>query len=143
MKTLILIGMGILLASSGVAAEKVQAGPKGGRLLETVEPKAEFVVEADRTATIRFYDASLKPMAAGQQTANLLATIKGARQVIEFEKKGDLLVSKSKLPAGDPYPVVLQFRPAAEAPPKNFRFNLDLSICGGCKLAEYACTCHE
>lgn len=143
MKTLMVITITMLSALAAMAAEKVQAGPKGGRLLEKTEPKAEFLVEQDRTATIRFYDAGLKPIAAGQQTANLIAVIKGARQIIAFEKKGDFLVSKSKLPEGDPYPVVLQFRPSADAAPRNFRFNLDLSICGGCKLGEYACTCHE
>ncbi|HEY0551351.1 MAG TPA: hypothetical protein VGF13_17235 [Verrucomicrobiae bacterium] len=52
-------------------------------------------------------------------------------------------MSKAKLPEGDGYNVVVQFKSAAEATPQNFRFTMDTSTCGGCKRAEYACTCHE
>lgn len=58
---------------------------------------------------------------------------------MEFEKKGDSLVSKTKLPEGDDYNLVVQFRQTAGAKPQNFRFKLDMSICGGCKRAEYGC----
>ena len=51
-------------------------------------------------------------------------------------------MSKTKLPEGDAYNLVVQFRPTAEAKPQNFRFKLDLSNCGGCNLSEYACSCH-
>ena len=62
---------------------------------------------------------------------------------IEFEKKGDSLVSKTKLPDGDGYNLVVQFKQTAEAKPQNFRIKYDLHVCGGCKLSEYACTCEE
>jgi len=123
------------------SAEKIQSGPRGGRLLEKTEPKAEFFVEKDRTATITFYDEKNKAIPAAEQTATLIAMAK-EKQSIEFEKKGSALVSKSKLPEGEPYPVILQFRPSADAKPQNLRFKLDLSTCGGCKGAEYACACH-
>jgi hypothetical protein len=54
-----------------------------------------------------------------------------------------VLVSKTKLPEGDGYNLVVQFRPSADAKPQNLRFKLDTHICGGCKRAEYACNCHE
>ena len=111
-------------------------------MVEKTEPKAEFFVEKDRTATITFYDEKNKPIPAADQGVTVIAMAK-ERQTLEFEKKGNVLVSKTKLPEGDPYPVILQFRQSAEAKPQNFRFKLDLSTCGGCKLAEYACTCHE
>jgi hypothetical protein len=45
------------------------------------------------------------------------------------------------------YPIRARFelkrRIRWDAKPKNFRFKLDTSICAGCKLAEYACTCDE
>ena len=60
------------------------------------------------------------------------------------EKKGDVLVSESKLPEGDGYNVVVQFKQTAESKPQNFRFKLDMHTCSGtCKRAEYACTCDE
>lgn len=124
------------------AAEKIQSGPRGGRLLEKTEPKAEFFVEKDRTVTVTFYDEKNKAVPPTEQTVTLIAMAK-ERQPIEFEKKENALVSKSKLPEGEPYPVILQFRQSADAKPQNLRFKLDLSTCGGCKHAEYACACHE
>jgi hypothetical protein len=119
------------------AHDKVEAGPKGGRLLEKTDPKAEFFLEKDRTATVTFYDAKLKPVPVKDQS---LAVVAG-KEKIEFEKKGDVLVSKSKLPDGDALPIVVQYKASADSKPQNFRFKLDTHTCGGCKRAEYACTC--
>jgi hypothetical protein len=115
--------------------------PKGGRLLEKTEPHAEFFVEKDRTVTIHFYSEDLKPVAVANQTATIIADTKDGKEKIDFEKKGDSLVSKRKLPEGEGYNVVVQFKQNAEARPQNFRFKLDLHTCGECKRAEYACSC--
>ncbi|ODU23832.1 MAG: hypothetical protein ABS95_03085 [Verrucomicrobia bacterium SCN 57-15] len=131
------------LLSLNAADKKHLGGPKGGRLLEKTEPKAEFYLEKDRTATITFYDAALKSVPVAAQSVTLIADAKGGKKTIEFEKKGDLLVSKTKLPQGDGYNVVVQFKPTAEAKQQNLRFKLETSTCGGCKRAEYACTCDE
>jgi hypothetical protein len=117
------------------------ATPKGGRVLDKTTPHAEVVFEKDRSFTVNFYDDALKPVAVATQTVTVIATAKSGKTTIEFEKKGDSLVSKTKLPEGDGYNVVVQFRQSAEARPQNFRFKLDLSLCGGCKRAEYGCTC--
>ena len=66
---------------------------------------------------------------------------KDGKQKMEFEKKGDALVSKSPLPEGDDYNVVVQFKQTADAKQQNFRFKLNMHTCGECKLAEYACIC--
>jgi hypothetical protein len=129
------------LLSSVAAEKKVEAGPNGGRLLEKTSPKAEFFVEKDRTVKVSFFDAAMKPVAVTGQNVTVIADAKGGKTKLEFEKKGDVLVSKSKLPDSDGYPVVVQFKQDAEAKPQNFRFTLDLHNCGGCKRAEYACTC--
>ena len=145
MKAIHLITLaGILCAglfTAMAAGKKELAGPKGGRLFEKTAPAAEFFVEKDHTVTITFYDAALKPVAAGEQSVTVLADGKAGKTRIEFEKKGDLLVSKGKLPDGDGYNVVVQFKQTAAARPQNFRFGLDLHTCGGCKRAEYACIC--
>lgn len=122
---------------------KVENNPKGGRLLEQTEPKAEFFLEKDHTATITFYDAALKPVPAAAQSVTVIADAEGGKKTVEFEKKGDVLVSKTKLPEGDGYNLVVQFKPMAEAKPQNFRFKLETHTCGGCQRAEYACTCDE
>ena len=133
----------IAFANASVAADKDHhhkiAGPKGGRILEKTKPHAELRVEKDQTVTIAFYDEKLKPVPAADQQVTVIA----GKQKLEFEKKGGALVSKGKLPAGDGYQVVVQYKAKPDAKPQNFRFKMDMSTCGGCKLAEYACTCHE
>jgi hypothetical protein len=137
MKLVSIIGFFCAALVAADAAEKIQGGPKGGRLLEKTDPKAEFFLEKDRTATITFYDASLKPVPAKEQAVAVVA----GKETVEFEKQGAVLVSKSKLPEADALPIVVQFRESADAKPQNFRFKLDTHTCGGCKRAEYACTC--
>ena len=117
------------------------ATPKGGRVLDKTKPHAEVVIEKDRSVTINFYNDELKPVAATTQAATVIANAKSGKATLEFEKQGDSLVSKSKLPEGDGYNIVVQFRQTTEAKPQNFRFKLDLSTCGGCKRHEYACIC--
>ncbi len=123
------------------AESKVEAGPKGGRILEKTSPKAEFYVEKDHSVTIAFYDDKLKPVAVADQNVSVIADVKGTKTRLEFEKRGDTLVSKTKLPEGDGYNLVVQFKQTTEAKPQNFRFTFDSHNCGGCKRAEYACTC--
>ncbi len=128
---------------TAAAADKhnQKATPKGGRLLEKTEPHAEFVVEKDRSVTINFYDGKMKPVPAADQTVTVIADAKDGKAKIEFEKKGDTLVSKTKLPEGDGYNVVVQFRAKPDAKVQNLRFKLDMHTCGECKRAEYACIC--
>jgi hypothetical protein len=129
--------------TSTSAADKVEAGPRGGRLLQTDAPRPEFFVEKDRTVSIAFYDANKKKVPAAAQVVTAVAEAKSGKAKLEFEKKGDLLVSKSPLPEGNGYTVVVQYRANAEAKPQNFRIPLNTETCGGCKFAEYACTCDE
>ena len=133
----------MLAALTTLGAEKIIGGPKGGKLLEKTTPHAEFFVEQDRSVTITFYGADMKPVAATTQTVIVQADAKEGKAKLEFEKKGDILVSKSKLPEGEGYNVVVQFKQTAEAKPLNLRFKLDLEACAKCKRAEYACTCDE
>src|SRR6266516_2601564 len=58
----------------GHAADKRHlGGPKGGRLLERTDPRAEFSLEKDHTATITFYDTAMKLVPAAGQTVILIA----------------------------------------------------------------------
>jgi hypothetical protein len=125
------------------AAGKVAAGAKGGRLLENTAPKAEFFVEKDTTVSVTFYDAAGKVVPPSGQSVTVIADARDGKQKLEFEKKGDALVSKTKLPAGDGYNVVVQFRQSADAKPQNYRFKYDSHTCGECKRAEYASDCGD
>jgi len=147
MKTSKLIVAAIALSAGLLASQAADkrhlGGPKGGRLLEKTEPRAEFFLEKDHTVTIAFYDSALKPVPAADQVVTVIADSKGEKRKIEFEKKGDVLVSKSKLPEGDGYNLVVQFKEKLDAKPQNFRFKLDTHMCETCKRAEYACICDE
>lgn len=122
-------------------SSKVEAGPRKGRILAVGEPKAEFYVEADKTVSIKFYDKANQVVAPAAQTVTATVDAKGTKSKLEFEKKGDALVSKTKIPDGENNPVVVQIKTAADAKPQNFRFKLDLSTCAECSNPEYACTC--
>ena len=124
------------LLTINAADKKTIGGPKGGRLLEKTDPRAEFYVEKDRTVTIAFYDAALKPVPAAAQTVTVIADAKDGKAKLEFEKKGDVLVSKTKLPEGDGYSLVVQFKPTTDAKPQNFRFKLETHECGECKRSQ-------
>lgn len=128
-------------ATLSLYAEKIVAGPKGGRLLESEPYKAEFFVTADRKVEITFYDATLKPVDPGAQVVTVTAEPSSGKAKLELEKTATGFVSKTALPAGDPYRVVVQTRASADAKPKNFRVDLNLAKCGECQKVEYACTC--
>lgn len=118
-------------------------GPKGGRLLESTDPHAEFYVEKDNTVIVTFYDDALTPVAATDQSVTVIAEVNGEKTQLEFEKNGDVLVSKGKLPEAEGLNLVVQFRQSAESKPINFRFALEKGICGMCNRAEYACICEH
>jgi hypothetical protein len=132
-----------LAVSPALADAKIKAGPRKGRILELDGQNAEFFVEKNRTVSIAFYDAAGKQQAPARQVVNATAETKGGKARLEFEKKGELLVSKTPLPEGEGYQVVVQAKTSADAKPKNFRIKLQTEICGPCKNPEYACTCDE
>ena len=144
MKKLLNILTVLALAATPAFADKtVKAGPRKGRILEMEKQNAEFFVEKDRTISIAFYDAAGKQQPAADQVITATAEAPGAKTKLEFEKKGDLLVSKTPLPAGEGYQVVVQAKASADAKPKNFRIKLQTHICKECSNPEYACTCDE
>lgn len=136
-----LLSVFLFTAALSFAAEKIVAGPKGGRLLETEGQKTEFFVTADRKVEINFYDDALEPVAPGSHVVAVTAEPKGGRTPLALEKTATGFVSKAKLPEGDPYRVVVQVRKQPDARPQNFRVHLDLEKCAECSNAEYACTC--
>ena len=144
MKILLNILLALTVAVSPALADaKVKAGPRKGRVLEMQGKNAEFLVGQDRTISIAFYDAAMKPQAPTTEVAAAIAEAPTGKARLEFEKKGNLLVSKTPLPAGELYTVVVQLKATADAKSRNFRIPLNLSLCKPCGNAEYACTCDE
>ena len=142
-KSLVLIvALAVGLAAPAFAEEKkATPGPKGGKMLNDDPPRAEFFVEKDNTVTITFYEADMKPTPATSQTAVVYADAKSGRTKLEFEKKGDVLVSKTPLPPGDGYNVMVQLKSSPDAKSQNTKISYHTELCSECKLAEYACIC--
>jgi hypothetical protein len=144
MKTLLhILTLAALLVSPAFADSKVKAGPRKGRILELEGQIAEFFIEKDRTISIAFYDPAGKPQAPAAQVFSATAEAPTGKAKLEFEKKGDLLVSKTPLPAGEGYQIVVQGKKSVDAKPKNFRIKLETHTCKKCSNPEYACTCDE
>lgn len=132
-----------LAASAAALFAKPIPGPKGGRILTTDAPHVEFFVEKDRTVVVTFYDKALKPVALSGQMVTATAEAKSGKKTLEFAEKNGALVSKSALPEGDDYNVVVQVRSNANARPTNYRVLFHDEVCGECKRAEYACVCDD
>ncbi|MFZ2281078.1 MAG: hypothetical protein WAW39_24980 [Prosthecobacter sp.] len=146
MKTLLnILIIATLVSTSAFADSKVKAGPRKGLLLYLEGCHAEFFVEKDRTISIAFYEASIgdKAQPIGERTATATAEAPSGKVKLEFEKKGDLLVSKAPLPEGEGYTVVMQVKETPSEKPTNFRIKLLLHECEKCHNPEYACICDE
>ncbi len=134
----------IALAVSTVAlVAKPIPGPKGGRILTTDAPHAEFFVEKDRSVVVSLYDKDMKPLAVSGQVVSATAEAKTGKVKLDFIEKNGALVSTAPLPEGDDYNVVVQIRDNATARPKNYRVLFHDEVCDECKRAEYACICDD
>ncbi len=120
---------------------KIIPGPLGGKVLESEPLHAEFFVQADKKVKIVFYDEALKAVLPTTQEVKVIAETKSGKTVLEFEKSGEGFISKTILPEGNGYRVVIQIKNDRASKPQNFRLDYRAEICGGCKKAEYACTC--
>lgn len=134
----------IALAVSTVAlVAKPIPGPKGGRILTTDAPHAEFFVEKDRSVVVSLYDKDMKPLPVSGQVVSVTAEAKTGKVKLDFIEKNGALVSTAPLPEGDDYNVVVQIRDNATARPKNYRVLFHDEVCAECKRAEYACICDD
>ena len=123
------------------AHEKITVGPNKGRLITTVEPRAEFFVTAERKVQITFVDKDGKAIAPASQVVTVTAGERSAPTTLTFTKTGNVLLSDKVLPAGNDFPTVVQIKTTSEAKATVARFNLNLSVCEECQNLEYACTC--
>jgi hypothetical protein len=142
LKTLLLtILAGIALSPAFADEVRKVAGPNGGRILKTVTPHVEFFVTKDRKVQFTFLDAANHPVAPAGQSVRVTTGDRAKPTVLAFSRQGNALVSDAALPAGNNLPAVIELGPAPGATPVVEKFNINLSTCGECKHAEYACTC--
>ena len=122
------------------AAEKMKA-PNGGRIIDTIEPHAEFVINADKKIEIRFLDAEGKVIAPAAQVVTVTMGDRANPTKLAFAKEGDKLVSDKTIPEGKELPVVVQIKTTPDAKSVSAKFSLNLAKCPTCVHLEYACTC--
>jgi hypothetical protein len=152
-RSLLVVLSGLLIATASASAtaapddknphthEKKDAGPNGGRIIATAVPRAEFFVTADRKIQITFLDLAGKPIPPAEQVVTVTTGDRASPTKLTFAKTGNTLLSTAALPAGKDLPIVVQIKSTPTTPMVTAKFTLDLSVCGDCKHAEYACTC--
>ncbi len=118
-----------------------KAGPNGGRVIVSVEPHVEFLVTADRKLQLTFLGADGKAVAAAEQGATAIGGDRSKPTRFKFEKSGDVLVSDVALPDGGSVPLVLMLKATPDSKTVTEKFNVNMAVCPGCKLHEYACVC--
>jgi hypothetical protein len=137
---LIAVGLSVANVQAHDTKKKV-AGPNGGRIVTTVEPRAEFFVLPDRKVQITFLDQAGKAISPGEQVVTVTAGERMSPTTLTFSKSGNKLISNAALPPGDAVPAVVQIKSTPSAKAVTDKFNVDLAKCGECKNAEYACIC--
>ena len=128
-------------AEPGHDHSKLEAGPNGGRLIQTVEPHAEFLVTKERRIEVRFIDDAGKVVAPADQTVTVTMGDRSEPTKLTFTRTGDALISSGPIPDGNDAPTVVQIKVTPEAKTVIAKFNLDLNTCPECQLGEYACIC--
>ena len=117
------------------------AGPNGGRLITSVEPNFEFLVQEDRKVRLTFVDGNAKPIDVASVSVSLSCGDRMSPTELTFAQAGDVLISDKSLPEGNLLPVVLTIQTTPNGDPVYEKFNANFSACGGCRFVEYACIC--
>ncbi len=121
--------------------DKGKAGPNGGRVLQKVEPHAEFFVREDRHVQITFLDKEAKTLRLEKAQISATGGDRKKPTRLSFKADGALWVSAEPLPEGKAVPIILQIRPKPEAKRVTERFTVNLADCPTCDYLEYACVC--
>lgn len=129
----------LILCASTFALE---AGARGGKLVDVGTGFAEILIQEDGVISIGFYDASKKQIDPLTQSVSVVAQTKEGKANLKFKKADKFLVS-TPLPKGEDYQIVVQIKDTPERRPHNTRIKYDMHICGECSHPEYACTCEH
>lgn len=122
---------------------KTEAGPNGGKIIQSIDPHAEFFVTSDRKIQITFVDDHGESIAPAEQVVTVITGDRSAPLKMTFSKSGNVLLSDQTLPEGTSWPAVVQIKANSDAKASVEKFTLNLANCSGCNLAEYACTCEH
>lgn len=143
LKKLVLLTVlaGLALAPAFAHADKKAAGPNGGRILTSVTPHVEFFVTRDRKVQFTFLDDHNQPVPPASQSVTVTTGDRTKPTVLKFTRQGNALLSDAPLPAGNNLPAVIELKASPDTPAVFEKLHVNLSVCGECHHAEYACTC--
>jgi hypothetical protein len=116
-------------------------GPNGGRLIVSVEPHFEFLIQPDRFARITFVNDDIEPIPPVDLNIILRTGDRSNPVEINFTRQKDVMVSNAALPEQEKAPLILQVGGDKGKEPILERFYLNLETCAECQLQEYACIC--
>ena len=123
---------------------KKEAGPNGGRVVNSVTPHYEFFVTPEKKVKITFLGEDGKAVPLKEQSVTAAGGDRAAPTKLTFAKDGDSLVSDKPLPEGKELPIVVQVKITPNAKTVSEKFTVNLAKCPECQHVEYACTCdHE
>lgn len=117
------------------------AGPNGGRLITSVEPNFEFLVQEDRKIRLTFVDGNARPIDVASVSVSLECGERMSPTKLAFAQADKVLISDKPLPEGNILPVVLTIQTTPASEPIYEKFHVDFSACGQCRFDEYACIC--
>jgi hypothetical protein len=115
--------------------------PNGGRILKSVYPLIEFVLQEDNSIRLSFLNKKGEVVRPEQQVITLVSGSRSKPIQMKFNKSGNSLLSDGKLPFQNNLPIVLKIKTSPDSKNVYEKFMLNLNVCGGCNLKEYACTC--
>lgn len=126
------------------ATHHLLKAPNGGRIVASVDPALEVFVTEDRNVEITFLDEEGTVLPPNEQTVSLVGGDRSSPTRLSFFKRDGKLVSDGSLPDENGIPIILSIKENPDAATVRERFNLNMSTCPECELAEYACICgHE
>ena len=120
---------------------KKEAGPNGGRIIETADSKFEFFVTPEKKVKITFLDEAGKSIEPAEQDIKAIGGERKSPTRLTFTKEGGAFISDKELPEGKEVPMILMVKATPEAKTEVEKFNVNLAKCPTCEFAEYACIC--
>lgn len=117
------------------------AGPNGGRLITSVNPNFEFLVQEDRKVRLTFVDEGASPIDVAAVSILLTCGDRMSPMETAFAQADNALISEKPLPDGNILPVVLTIKTTPSGDPVYEKFIVDFSTCAQCRFVEYACVC--
>ena len=126
---------------SKVAAQEVQGGPNGGRLITIVDPHMEFLVTPERFVQLTFLGRDGQVVPVADQVVSAIGGDRSAPTKVEFVKNEGGLISTAALPEMKRMPIILQIKVTPDVTRVRETFYLNMSNCPSCEYKEYACIC--